>query len=170
MIDKIKNLYLKHKEVILYFVFGIITTVASFVAWWLTIKIGVIFWHDENGDPTMWLDALGSTTQWISGVLVAFFTNRKWVFVNAERGFRVGVRQLIVFSGSRVLTYFIELGMNLAMIELFQWAGYQSFKLIGFEITERLWAKAITAVIVVVANYFISKLLVFRKSAKNKEK
>lgn len=170
MIDKIKNLYLKHKEVILYFVFGIITTVASFAAWWLTMKIGVIFWHDENGDPTAWLDAFGSTTQWIVGVLVAFFTNKKWVFVNAEHGFRVSVRQLLVFSGSRVLTYVLELVMNLGMIELFQWAGYKSFSLIGFEIDERLWAKLITAVLVVISNYFISKLVVFRKGAKKEEK
>jgi putative flippase GtrA len=37
-----------------------------------------------------------------------------------------------------------------------------SFYVMGIEISVRVWAKLISSVIVVISNYFISKLLVFR--------
>ena len=58
--ERIKALYRKHKEIILYLLFGIITTVASLGACYLTLKLGVIFIHDENGEPTELLDIIGS--------------------------------------------------------------------------------------------------------------
>lgn len=159
----LKSFYLRYKEIISYLFFGIITTVVSLAAWYLTMKVGVIFLHDGAGEPTTLLDAIGSTVQWVVGVAVAFITNKKFVFVDSEKGVRVTLRQLATFTGSRVLTYFMELFMNIGMIWIFEAAGYKAFSLIGFEVTDRIWAKAITAVVVVIVNYVISKLLVFRK-------
>ena len=103
---KIKELYEKYKEIILYLFFGVVTTVVSLAACFVTLKVGVMFeaLRDEAGEPTELLDIIGSTTQWISGVLVAFITNRLWVFTDAERGAKAGFKQLAVFSGSRVAT------------------------------------------------------------------
>lgn len=166
--EKIKQLYLKHKEIILYLVFGFITTVISLFACYLTLKIGVVFMHDENGEPTELLDVLGSTVQWVSGVLVAFITNKIWVFTDAEKGARQTAKQLVTFAGSRVVTYFVEVFVNLGVIKLLDDViGYRAFTLpliiISIAITSRVWAKVISSVIVVISNYFISKLLVFRK-------
>lgn len=165
---KISELYEKYKEIILYLIFGVITTVVSLGVCYLTLKVGVRYLHDEKGDPTELLDILGSTTQWVSGVLVAFFTNRLWVFKEAERGFRAGCKQLAVFSGSRVGTYFLEVVINLFVIWLFGALGYEAFSLgiFGFSIsfTDRFWAKVVGAVLVVITNYLISKLFVFKKS------
>lgn len=164
---KIKALVKENKQVVLYFSFGIITTVVSLLAWYLTLKLGVAIWHDEAGEPTAFLDILGSTSQWIMGVLVAFVTNKLWVFTDADRGIRVTLRQLAVFSGSRVLTYFLEVGINLGTIALLEALHLPSFILdVGFAdftIDARLWAKILSSVIVVFSNYFISKLFVFRK-------
>ena len=113
---------------------------------------------------------MGSTVQWVVGVVVAFVTNKKWVFVEADKGVRVTARQFAVFTGSRVLTLFMEMGMNIGTIFIFQFFGYQTFTLLGFDVTERIWAKAITAVAVVIANYVLSKLLVFRKKKPKKAK
>ena len=165
---RIKDFYEKHKQIIRYLLFGAITTVCSMVAWAVTMKVGVLFWHDEVGEPTAGLDILGSTTQWIVGVLVAFVTNKKFVFVDAEKGIGVTVRQLLIFSGSRVLTYVMEVVMNLLLIELLEkllripepTLQIGSF---AFTLTARIWAKFITAVAVVIANYFISKIFVFKK-------
>ena len=170
MTDKLRSLYEKHKEIILYLIFGFVTTVASLGAWYLTMKLGVLFLKDENGDPTTLLDAIGSTVQWVVGVLVAFVTNKKWVFVNAEKGSMATLRQLAVFSGSRALTYVLELVMNIGMIYLFEALGYRAFYIFSFEVSERIWAKALTAVAVVIANYILSKLIVFRKKPKSGEK
>ncbi|MBE6597678.1 MAG: GtrA family protein [Ruminococcaceae bacterium] len=164
---KITEIYEKYKEIILYLLFGVITTVVSLGVCYLTLKIGVRYIHDENGDPTELLDVLGSTTQWVSGVIVAFFTNRIFVFKGAEKGFLAGCKQFAVFSGSRVGTYFLEVVINLAMIAFFGLVGYKTVTLtifgLSFPFTDRFWAKAVGAVLVVITNYFISKLLVFRK-------
>jgi putative flippase GtrA len=164
---KIIELYKKHKEIILYLFFGVITTVVSLAVCFITLEIGVKFMHDEAGEPTELLDIIGSTTQWISGVLVAFFTNRLWVFTDAERGVKAGFKQLAVFSGSRVATYFIEVVINLGVIALFDLFGYNAptLNLIFFSLvlTSRIWAKVISSIVVVISNYFISKLLVFKK-------
>ena len=163
---KFKQLYIKHKEIILYLAFGLITTVISLLACFFTLKIGVVFLHDENGEPTELLDILGSTMQWISGVLVAFVTNKKWVFTNAERGAKQTVKQLLTFSGSRVVTYFVEVVVNLGVIALLELVGYNTITMpliiVSIPLTSRVWAKLVSSVIVVVSNYFISKLIVFR--------
>ena len=166
---KIKEIFIKHKEIILYLIFGFITTVVSLFACFVTLKVGVLFefLRDENGDPTELLDILGSTVQWISGVLVAFITNKKWVFTDAEKGRRQTVKQLLTFSGSRVITYFVEVAVNLGVIALFDGLGYKPFTIpliiISLSITSRVWAKVVSSVIVVISNYFISKLIVFKK-------
>jgi len=169
-VAKLRELYSKYRQIIMYIIFGILTTAVSLGAWYLTMKVGVLIMHDENGEPTVLLDALGSTTQWIVGVVSAFVTSKKWVFVDADKGLRVTARQFAVFTGSRVLTYLMELVLNIGTILLFQWLGYRAFSVIGFEVDERIWAKAITSVVIVILNYLISKLLVFRKKPKNGEK
>ncbi|MBQ9783305.1 MAG: GtrA family protein [Clostridia bacterium] len=170
MKQKIRQWMEHHKQLILYLLFGVITTVCSMAACYFTLKLGVLLgWDDGTGDPTMGLDILGSTTQWIVGVLVAFWTNKKWVFVDAERGLRVGFRQFLVFSGSRVLTYFLEVGINLGSIAVLEAIHLPepTLHLLGMELdlTVRIWAKLISSVVIVVSNYFVSKLLVFRKKS-----
>ena len=163
----IAKLYEKYKEIILYLTFGVVTTVVSLGVCFVTLKVGVIYIHDAEGNPTELLDVIGSTTQWVSGVLVAFFTNRIFVFRDAERGFRAGCKQLAVFSGSRVGTYFLEVFLNLGLIALFGALGYKAVTLnllgLSLPITDRFLAKCVGAVLVVITNYFISKLLVFKK-------
>ncbi len=171
MKEKIKAFYNKHKQLILYGFFGVLVTMVSFAAWKITMELGVLVWHDDKGEPTMFLDVLGSSVQWVVGVATAFITNKKWVFVDAERGWRVTIRQLVSFTGSRVLTFFIEALANLGLIEVFDLVGYKGFHIdifgiYEFDIDGRLWAKVLTAVIVVILNYIISKLFVFKNTKK----
>lgn len=172
MIKKIKALYEKHRLVIKYLFFGLITTVISLLICYVTVKSASLVWHDENGDPTQIADILGSVTQWISGVLVAFFTNKLWVFTQAEHGARATFKQLTVFSGARVGTFFLEAGVNLGIIWLLDDliginAPVIPLGFMDFELNARIWAKVISSIIVVVTNYYISKLVVFKK--KNRE-
>ncbi|MBO7310740.1 MAG: GtrA family protein [Clostridia bacterium] len=160
--NRLKEFYSRHKEILLYLLFGGITTVVSLTTCFITLKVGVLFIHDENGAPTELLDVLGSTLQWIAGVTVAFITNKKWVFKQAERGAASAVTQFFKFAGGRVATYFLEVAVNLGIIALLEYLGYRAFEVLGFSVTVRLWAKVISSFGVVVANYFISKLIVFK--------
>ena len=169
MIEKIKKIYEKYKEIILYLVFGVITTIVSLACCFITLKVGVLFefLRDSDGEPTELLDVIGSIVQWVSGVLVAFYTNKKWVFTDSEKGKSATLKQLITFSGARVGTLFLEIVINLGTIALFDLAGYKpiALNLIVFSLalTSRLWAKVVSSVVVVVSNYFISKFFVFTK-------
>lgn len=167
MKEGLKRLIARKRQLLLYLVFGVLTSVCSLLACYLTLKFGVLLFHDEKGEPTALLDVLGSTTQWIVGVVVAFVTNKRWVFVEAERGGRATAKQFGTFAGARVLTYFLEVVLNLAFIAFLEFLHYRTstFPLFGQEIaiSARVWAKAMAAVAVVIANYFISKLFIFRK-------
>ena len=169
MIKKFKEFYVKHKELILYLFFGVVTTVVSLGFCFATLKVGVLFepLRDDAGEPTELLDIIGSVTQWISGVLVAFFTNKTWVFTSSEKGVRATMRQLATFSGARVGTLFVEIVINLGVIAAFDALGYKAPVLnlvfISVALTSRLWAKVVSSVVVVISNYFISKLWVFKK-------
>ena len=172
---RVKQWIEHHKQLVLYLLFGVITTACSMAACYVTLKIGVLLgWDDGTGDPTMGLDILGSTAQWVVGVLVAFWTNKKWVFTEAERGIRVAWRQFLVFAGSRVLTYFLEVGINLASIAVLEAVHLPEPTLhiggLELDLTVRIWAKVISSVVIVISNYFISKLFVFRKRGEKREK
>ena len=39
----------------------------------------------------------------------------------------------------------------------------------GMDLTTRFWAKMVSSVVIVITNYYISKLLVFRTGGKEKE-
>ena len=173
MKEQIHRLIVQKKQVILYLLFGVVTTVCSLFACYLTLKFGVLILHDEKGEPTAFLDVLGSTTQWIVGVLVAFVTNKCWVFVEAERGVGATAKQFASFSGARVATYFLEVVLNLAFIYALEGLHYRTaiLPMFGQElaISARVWAKALAAIAVVIANYFISKLFVFRRKRSEDE-
>ena len=148
--------------IILYLFFGVVTTVVSLAACFATLKIGVVFLNDGQGNPSPTLDVIGSSVQWVVGVLVAFITNKLWVFKGSERGAKSTAKQLGKFAAGRVFTYLLEVVTNLGIIALFGALGYRAFVFSGITLTSRVWAKAITSVIVVIANYVLSKLLVFK--------
>ena len=160
---KSRAFYERHKQLILYMLFGILTCAISLAACYVTLKLGVRVMHDENGQPTELLDILGSTAQWVFGVIVTFFTNRKWVFTEHSSGAKNAMTQFAKFSGGRVCTYFIEVAFNLGAIVGLEYLGYKPFTFLGIAITVRVWAKLLSSVVIIVSNYFISKLLVFRK-------
>ncbi len=147
----------------MYLSFGTITTVCSLFACFLTLRLGVKIWNDEQGEPTVFLDVLASTAQWAVGVIIAFITSKKYVFVDADRGPRVTLRQIETFAGSRLLLYFLEVGVNLSVIALLERFSYETVTVWRIPLDQRVLAKAASSLMMLFANYWVSKLLVFRK-------
>ena len=164
--DLIKRFVLPKRQLILYLFFGFITTVCSLLACYLTLRFGVLIFHDGDGNPTAFLDILGSTVQWVVGVLIAFITSKKWVFTEAEHGARAATKQFFVFCSSRIVTYCLEVVVNLGIIALLE----NCFRYDAPVFSARVWAKVVSSIFVCVSNYFISKLLVFRKKNEKEEK
>ena len=81
--------------------------------------------------------------------LFAFFTNRTWVFASHARGVKAFCLQLWSFSFGRFITLMIEEGML--------------YYFVGCLHGHNLGVKLAAQVVVIIANYFISKLIVFRR-------
>lgn len=140
---KLKELYLKYKEILNYLIFGVLTTAVSWVTFSLFVKaIGMSV-------------GVGNVLSWICAVAFAFVTNKLFVFESKTWKPTVALRELVSFVGSRLLTGVIE------------WIGvpflsthgltYQLFGVKG------LLAKMVVSIVVIILNYVLSKFLVFVK-------
>ncbi len=159
----------KYREVILYLAFGSLTTVIGGGVYYLTLIGG----RALLGIPADEIDSAryfalytaAQLLQWGAAVISAFFTNRAWVFTDADREGTLG-RQFLTFCGGRVLTlildYLITAGVTMGLCWVFP--AWMSIAFWGhtWNLCE-LSSKLIAAVVVIVTNYFISKLFVFQK-------
>lgn len=139
-----KELLKKYKAVILYALFGGMTTV---VDWGVSFLLYYLW--GEAIDATPWLIHGANVIAWVAAVTFAYVTNRIWVFESRRRGFLPILGEIGAFAGGRVLTLLLQEAL---MAIFFTWLGFNEYAV-----------KIVAAVLVVILNYFISKLLVFRK-------
>lgn len=158
-------------EISRYLFFGILTTLVGWEVYFALLWGGrAVF--DIPADDTTSAAYIGIYTaaqiiQWVAAVLFAFYTNRKWVFTDADRSVSA-ISQLAVFAGGRLLTfgldYLVTLTGTNALASL--WPGLSGVYVGALERAVNLAeviSKIAAAVIVIVGNYVFSKLLVFRK-------
>jgi putative flippase GtrA len=126
------------KETLLYLFFGIATT---------GINLGTFYLFNEQFGFT-W--ATSTVIAWITGVFFAFGTNKMFVFHSYRVEFVFLVREFISFLFARLLSLGIEMVGMWIMIDL--------CKIYPFI------AKAILGLVVVVVNYLLSKVVVFKKT------
>lgn len=167
--SKIKDMLRKHREVLLYLVFGVLTTLVGWIVYFAILWTWRSAFGLDPGDTASRMYLLGYTiaqvVQWIAAVLFAFFTNRKWVFTDADRAVPLPA-QLGAFAGGRVATFFLDYLVTYfgarALTALFP--SLTTVSLLGrdWNLCDIL-AKVIAAVLVIIGNYFFSKLVVFRK-------
>lgn len=149
--DKIKELMIKYKEIILYAVFGVVTTLANLLAFLLAEFI--------LGQE---LYLVSNAIAWVVGVVVAFVTNKLWVFKSKSWKLKVFLKEFIEFVGARVFSFGVEEAGMWLFVDIIGF-GEKSITLLGFVITGSLIAKILLSVIVVVMNYFFSKFIIFKK-------
>lgn len=162
-----KALFEKYREILLYLVFGVLTTVVSFATYFLIFNGGVALlgasyeWH---------VRAAAQVLQWVAGVLFAFFTNKKYVFGDTNGEARHMWRKLGKFSLSRVATLLLDTALTFGIVALLDSLTYEAIllPLIHIPLSADLIAKCVASVFVIVGNYVLSKLFVFRK-AKTRE-
>ena len=134
-----QTLYMRYKEIVHYLIVGVLTTVVS-----LGVYYGLVLTVLDPGNPL--LLQLANILSWIAAVTFAYFTNRKYVFEskNEKR-----LQEAAAFYGSRVTTLLLDMFCMFLMVTLMGW-------------NDKV-AKLIVQVLVTVANYILSKFLVFRK-------
>ena len=169
MIARIRELLSKHREVLLYLVFGVLTTFVGWGVYYAVLLGGRAIFEipvDEvTGTRYVVLYTAAQIIQWVCAVLFAFFTNRAWVFTEADRSARMS-KQLVTFAGGRVVTlgldYVITFGLTLGLgVLLPTWTATE---VLGRTLNLcEILSKLVAAVVVIVCNYIISKLFVFKK-------
>ena len=126
-----------NKEIILYIVFGVLTTLVNFVSFYiLTHFINL----DEN---------LSNVIAIILSVLFAYFTNRKLVFNSNAVTFKENLKEFYKFILGRLFTMILEIV-----------GFYLLFNIIHIH---ELISKLLITVIVIILNFFISKFFAFKK-------
>ncbi|MBR4950199.1 MAG: GtrA family protein [Clostridia bacterium] len=138
---KIIELYKKYKEIINYLVMGVLTTLVSIVSYFILSSIYDI----EN---TIWF-TIANLLSWIFAVIFAYVTNKKFVFESKTSDKKETAKEFILFVSSRISTFLIELLFMFLTVKVF---------LMNDKI-----AKVIAQVIVIVLNYLLSKIFVFKK-------
>lgn len=153
----------RHREVLLYLVFGVLTTVVSKTVQFLILAAGEHLLGIPDTDALYnAVRGVALVLQWVAGVLFAFFTNRAFVFTGAERGIRAGRRQFFDFCLGRLGTLGLEAVVNFGIVGLLALCGFVPFVLLGVTVDADVIAVLGAAVIVVITNYFLSKYWIFR--------
>lgn len=153
----------------MYLIFGVLTTAVGIgtytLCFWVAEHLLSVPMDAPEAPAYIVTYFSAQIIQWVAAVLTAFYTNRRWVFTDAERGEGTLVRQLVLFSGSRVLTLILDIIATYVFIFLLKmWiSDSQPLVLLGIVFSAEFIAKILTSVLVIVANYVLSKLIVFKK-------
>ena len=130
------NLYAKYKEILLYILFGGVATVVSIGSFVIC-------------DTTLGMNELvANVISWVLAVATAYATNRTWVFGSHTKG-KAFWQEMFAFFSGRVMNLVMEEAILLVFVT---WLGLPG-----------VWIKVAAQVAVLVGNYFISKLLIFKK-------
>lgn len=129
----------KYKEIINYLIFGILTTIINLLTYYLLIFTIL------NPDNNIELQ-IANIFAWITSVTFAYITNKNYVFNSKNKNI---IKEALKFYSSRITTLFLD------MILMFIFVSILNFndKII----------KIIVAIIIIILNYIISKILVFKQ-------
>lgn len=154
-------------EIAVYLLFGVLTTVVSMATYFGILWAGeYLFMLSPEAAEFNVVRVVAEIMQWVLAVLFAFFTNRKWVFKNAGLDTPIS-KQLLRFSASRLATLGLDALITFGTVWILQALDYHDVSLafIGLDsvlISADLIAKLLASVVVVVTNYVLSKLFVFK--------
>jgi len=133
IIKNLVNLCIKYKEVLVYIIFGVLTTAVNWIVFQLCIEIFLINWSIAN------------VIAWVFAVIFAYVTNRIIVFHSTSPHI---IKELLLFVQFRLVSLILEMLIMFILIEMISFEPFAS--------------KIVTSVVVVIANYIFSKAVIFR--------
>ncbi len=135
------QLFQKYREIIIYGVVGVLTTAVS----WIASFVLKLFLDDQIA----WQNLIINTLSWIAAIAFAYPANRKYVFASKNSNI---IRECAEFVGSRLATGVMEVGLMSLTVNVLK---------INFWVS-----KLLVSIIVIIANYILSKLVVFKTKDK----
>ncbi len=137
---KINELIVKYKEVVLYLIFGVLTTLVNFAVY--TALLYVV------SEPDYML-LVNNAVAWLVAVVFAFVVNKWIVFGSKTTEKKALGREILSFVGARVLSLVAE---EIIFGVFVVWLGMND-----------LVFKIVAQIVVIVMNYIFSKLFIFKK-------
>ena len=141
MVNKLFALIRRHYDVLSYLFFGVLTTVVNYLVYLPCYNLLHIS------------ASISNVIAWVAAVAFAFVTNKPFVFQSHDWSASVVLPELTKFVGCRVGSGVLETAILFVTVDCLQWNGNV--------------IKLIVSVLVVILNYFGSKLLVFGRRKKN---
>ena len=90
---------------------------------------------------------------WCAAVIFAFFANRTWVFESKRHGIAAVSKELVAFSGGRILSLIVQEGIFFIAVDLMNF--------------NKIAVKLIASIVVVIMNYVIGKLIFSYRNQNN---
>jgi len=167
-----KKLWEKYREIIIYLIVGVLTTIVSWGACWVAK-----FFLDSTDD---FQNFIINTIGWVVGVCFAYPLNRKWVFKSTNKKI---LKEFFGFAASRLSTWILDilimwgfvnswLGKNIILPWFVNLCDGRIPAIEGMSDTVHYWFVKIfiSAVLVTILNYVFSKVLIFGKKKGKEEK
>jgi putative flippase GtrA len=137
--EKIKELFNKYKEVIMYLIIGVLTTIINYVIFAVAVWLG--------------LEELTSNIiAWIITIIVAYILNKLFVFESKSFEKSVITKEIISFTVARIATLGVEEAMLLVFVKI---VGLNPYII-----------KLVANIVVIILNYIFSKFIIFKKDKK----
>lgn len=146
---KIIEIYKKYEEIINYLIIGVLTTIVN-----LAVKYALLFTVLNASDATQLQIAV--VISWIVACLFAYITNRKIVFKSKSTKI---LKEFIAFVSARLFTLVLEMLIMFIFVTL-------------LKLNSNLWVviwSIVAQVVVIVVNYVLSKLVIFKKEKNDEE-
>ena len=133
----IRQLIEKHRDKILYVVFGVLCTAINTGVYWICAH--------PLGMPAL----PGTMIAWFLAVLFAYLTNRKWVFHSEASTRSEYIREIVYFYLCRLATGLLDWVLMYLLVDRLHW--------------DDLPVKIGVNLLVILLNYVASKLVIFKK-------
>ena len=137
MVDKILAFIRGRYDILAYLFFGVLTTAVNYLIYLPCYNL------------LHFSAAMSNVLAWLAAVAFAYVTNKPFVFHSHDWSLKTLIPELGKFVGSRIASGGLETGVIFITVDCLFWNGNLM--------------KLITSVLVVLINYFASKLLVFRR-------
>ena len=141
--EKIKELYNKYKEILMYLIFGVLTTVVNIVSYFLLARILHI------------VTVVSTVIALILSILFAYITNKIFVFESKTNTAKELLKEIISFFGCRAFTGILDVAFMYITVEVFN--------------LNDMIMKIISNIVVIIVNYIFSKLIIFKKDKRKAE-
>ena len=137
MYQRLKKIFTEHQDILVYLVFGVLTTVVNYLVYLPLLNIAGLS------------AAICNILAWVAAVAFAYLTNKPFVFRSYDWSMQTVLPELTKFVSCRLTSGILETVIILVTVDIMRWDG-------------NLW-KLITSVLVVILNYIFSKFFVFKK-------